>query len=291
MKTISKLLFAGTALAAAGAANAQISVLPTASTGSDLVLFVTDTVTGASFVQDLGVTVNSLGVTTASVVADAAAGNENSVNGNDVLGTLSNPVGTNGVDAALAAFLNTNGTANMVFGIEGAASGNGTTQSGQQRLVATFTGTPTAVLAGGSSNGIVGLYNAGPSSAQASGGQSTINTFFIASNSATAKYDFGAGGGLGAASPMGFLSAAALGSTVYFYEISTYSDASGDTDANFYASSTGFTVSATGAISGFSGSTPPPPPPVPLPAAVWLFGSGLIGLFGVGRRRIAAVAA
>jgi hypothetical protein len=30
-------------------------------------------------------------------------------------------------------------------------------------------------------------------------------------------------------------------------------------------------------------------PTVPLPAAVWLFGSGLLGLFGVGRRRAAAV--
>jgi hypothetical protein len=30
-------------------------------------------------------------------------------------------------------------------------------------------------------------------------------------------------------------------------------------------------------------------PPVPLPAAVWLFGSGLLGLFGVSRRRAAAV--
>lgn len=31
------------------------------------------------------------------------------------------------------------------------------------------------------------------------------------------------------------------------------------------------------------------PPSVPLPAAVWLFGSGLLGLFGVSRRRTAAV--
>ncbi|MDB6102113.1 MAG: hypothetical protein JWO52_2112 [Gammaproteobacteria bacterium] len=30
-------------------------------------------------------------------------------------------------------------------------------------------------------------------------------------------------------------------------------------------------------------------PPVPLPAAVWLFGSGLLGLFGVSRRRAASV--
>jgi hypothetical protein len=30
------------------------------------------------------------------------------------------------------------------------------------------------------------------------------------------------------------------------------------------------------------------PPPVPLPAALWVFGSGLLGLFGVGRRRSTA---
>ena len=29
----------------------------------------------------------------------------------------------------------------------------------------------------------------------------------------------------------------------------------------------------------------PPPPPVPVPPAVWLFGSGLFGLFGLARRR------
>jgi hypothetical protein len=28
--------------------------------------------------------------------------------------------------------------------------------------------------------------------------------------------------------------------------------------------------------------------PVPLPAAIWLFGSGLLGLAGIGRRRINA---
>lgn len=29
----------------------------------------------------------------------------------------------------------------------------------------------------------------------------------------------------------------------------------------------------------------PPPPPIPVPAAVWLFGSGLLGLIGVARRK------
>ena len=31
--------------------------------------------------------------------------------------------------------------------------------------------------------------------------------------------------------------------------------------------------------------TPPPPNPVPIPAAVWLFGSALVGVAGVGYRR------
>jgi hypothetical protein len=41
------------------------------------------------------------------------------------------------------------------------------------------------------------------------------------------------------------------------------------------------TVSANGTITNIA------PAPVPLPAAVWLLGSGLLGLFGVGRRRAA----
>jgi hypothetical protein len=35
-----------------------------------------------------------------------------------------------------------------------------------------------------------------------------------------------------------------------------------------------------------SAGTNPPPPPIPLPAAVWLLGSGLLGLTGVARRKL-----
>ena len=40
-------------------------------------------------------------------------------------------------------------------------------------------------------------------------------------------------------------------------------------------------------VSMFSGYTPPSPPPpsVPIPATVWLFASGLLGMVGVGLRR------
>ncbi len=44
------------------------------------------------------------------------------------------------------------------------------------------------------------------------------------------------------------------------------------------------TLSASGLVLTGSGS----PPPVPLPAAVWLFGSGLLGLAGVARRKAKA---
>ncbi len=37
-----------------------------------------------------------------------------------------------------------------------------------------------------------------------------------------------------------------------------------------------------------SAVTPPPPPPVPVPAAAWLFGTALLGLVGVKRRRAIA---
>jgi hypothetical protein len=50
------------------------------------------------------------------------------------------------------------------------------------------------------------------------------------------------------------------------------------------------TLSTAGVLSITGNSTTtPPPPPVPLPAAVWLFGSGLLGLVGVSRRRKASV--
>lgn len=51
-----------------------------------------------------------------------------------------------------------------------------------------------------------------------------------------------------------------------------------------YILGTDITVAADGTLK-VGGTTPT----VPLPAAVWLFGSGLLGLFGVGRRRAAAV--
>ena len=62
---------------------------------------------------------------------------------------------------------------------------------------------------------------------------------------------------------------------------------SGPGQVQSYILGTDITVGTDGTLK--VGQTTTPPPPVPLPAAVWLFGSGLLGLFGVGRRRAAAV--
>lgn len=53
-----------------------------------------------------------------------------------------------------------------------------------------------------------------------------------------------------------------------------------DLDLNGVAD-TGFDLSVTTPLLSYDGMTP-----VPLPAAVWLFGSGLLGLFGFARRRV-----
>lgn len=75
----------------------------------------------------------------------------------------------------------------------------------------------------------------------------------------------------------------ALGATNTLYGLTGNS---GPGQVQSYILGTNLTVGTDGTLK--IGSSTPPPPPIPLPAAVWLFGSGLLGLFGVGRRRAAA---
>jgi hypothetical protein len=52
------------------------------------------------------------------------------------------------------------------------------------------------------------------------------------------------------------------------------------------AAGAGLSTFTIGAGTPVATASPPPPPAVPLPPAVWLLGSGLLGLIGTARRRM-----
>lgn len=117
---------------------------------------------------------------------------------------------------------------------------------------------------------------------------STNGTFFdssgttsIAAAGTGSQHPLSANGNFG----LGTVSAVAVGTAASFYDLLLNDDTGGTVDgvannktaANAYAGF--FYLSSSGDLTYNIAS------PVPLPPAVWLFGSGLLGLIGVGRRR------
>ena len=156
------------------------------------------------------------------------------------------------------------------------SNGDGTFNSGEARILANYT------AANGGTQ-----FTDEPDSNGIGGAGSNLTQFFAAVNAGTTGYS--APSGIGAQAVTTFAqtsgaNGAALGTTTFLYEMA--STGAGN-DANIYASTVGITVGLNGQISGLvsGGSTP-----VPLPAAIWLLGSGVVGLFGIGRRRAAAAA-
>jgi hypothetical protein len=148
----------------------------------------------------------------------------------------------------------------------------GTQAPGSQRIVITSTLDMINGNAFWDSTGVVGA------------AQNT-HTFFLGDvNSATYTNGVSNSSGwgdstLGKNAPMtyqGIANGAAVGTAQTLYLMSTEGAGA---DANVYASTGALLLSLNGTLSGA------PVGAVPLPAAVWLFGSGLLGLVGVGRRR------
>ena len=127
-----------------------------------------------------------------------------------------------------------------------------------------------------------------PDSTNAAGNVQVVNGYFAAVNQGTnTPYGGTSGNGGQAASAIGAVSTSALGTAMYLYEEAT--TGSGN-QANWYGSALAIQVNADGSITGISTSGGTGGSPVPLPAAVWLLGSGVLGLFGIGRRRVATAA-
>jgi hypothetical protein len=284
MKTLLKLALAGTALAAA-AAHADVA-LPTAPGGGDLILFVQDTaLSNVTYARDIGISLNSLFPSSATVPTSSYTG--------PIALTASFNVGP---DSNLHDFLTAHAADLAAGKIQWAVEAG------------TFDGTKTP-----NQNGAPGaarfLTTTSQSLASVTAQTTTnITNKFISLNQDLKNLNNFGGAG---ATPLGAgnLSTPATGDGIW----GTSNGLTGNQNwygalstAGTFASSTGSTSQAFYGLTGNSGRAAQVYTfgniffdangtlhisSVPIPAALWLFGSGLLGLVGLGRRRSEAVAA
>jgi hypothetical protein len=285
MKTLVRFAVAGALLA--GFATAQAQSLPS-SGSADLWLFVADTTAGTTFAEQLtGQSLSSLLPT--SSLAPSATVTE--------LSTVTSANFTVGPSAALTSFLAGAGSDTLEWAVDGAQYPSVTTKSktttapGGILDLSSFVETPSVdskmsglafgnlqTIAAGFGGDIGYLsssgYTAGGTVYKQKLGGGTVDVWGTATGDAGGSTDLYGQGPDQAGT--------ALGTATTLYGL-TGNGGTGELQS--YVLGTNLTLSANGTLSISSGTTTPP---VPLPAAVWLFGSGLLGLIGVGRRRAAA---
>jgi hypothetical protein len=280
MKNLVRFAVAGALLA--GFATAQAQSLP--STGSsDLWLFVADTSTGTTFAEDLGssASINKL-LPSSSLLAT----------GTDF--SSDKPVSLSGASLNIAAsgglstFLGSTGSDTLEWGVLGAQYPTTTnakaateapggivvlasepTIQGSQLAQDSFGNIQTIAS---SFNNDLAYVNGTGVSLKWSAGSSTTNVWGAGTG------DIGGSTNLYNQGPD--QSGIALGQSVSLFGIT---GDGGKGQLQTYDLGDNLTLSSNGTLTISSASTSP----VPLPAAVWLFGSGLLGLLGVGRRRAA----
>jgi len=281
MKTMTKVVLGGAMLAgAAVAAHASTVPVPSPSTdSSELILVVQNTSTGAAYDLVLDPLV---GTGTGSYFNSADANTAGAVQGTTI-GTIDGDAGFTlslSGDSALQTFLASAGS-NVQWSIYGGAYSGTIASQHQTRgntLVVT-TGTATTVLE--VSEGVVGssLPNALKTDISGLNG-GTFDSF----NGVTNGY-MGSSGSVNQSLNLygdGVAQATTVGSSISLYGLTSNGSASGQMLAYLLGS-----VSFNGTSLTFTGETAA----VPIPAAAWLFGSGLLGLLGISRRRRDAVAA
>jgi hypothetical protein len=289
MKNAIKLALVGAALISGVASAATVNTMSNSSTGSSLVLLMKNYTDTEYFVLELSPTVTDV-KSVASVMADAPS--QYSQDGLSTTGALNAP-------AALNSFTNANLTAyltaadnigdNIQWSIMGSRTGNGTPQLGQGLMVFTsgldhlanyWTSDQAFTSAVAMGQFIQGELN-GPG--ETFPGGVSLTRGWDSANPIALFADVTFNGG-------GFENGASVGAAQYLYMVSTGLTSNPDEGyaANVYKSSATYTLAANGVLTYSGGG---PTPEVPVPAAIWLLGSGLLGMLGVGRRRRDAVAA
>lgn len=303
MKHKLKLLVAATAMAAGLAGQASAAILPSTSGNGELFLVAWSESLQRSYTRDLGIQMNDF--LTASNQGSATGGTVAPVAGSYAFNPSATPaIGSGNVttagysltfqaDALMMSWLGTGTTlASDVVWMVGAMDGVGTGQNGRRYLSTVSPGTTETTVEtltnsrlANFTTGDVLITNVNTMGTHATG----------ANGSATATPGDG-----GAYAPASFgsrwnfnsnvwTSTAGVDQSMNFYFLTPTSTSGLATiRADQYANTQGaslWTLASSGTLMYSAAAVSE----VPIPAAVWLFGSGLIGLIGIGRRRNSAV--
>jgi hypothetical protein len=290
----------GAAIAAAASSGASAAMGDIWSGGSDIVLWVqavngSGTPVGQSYAFDTGLTVSSVFGSTFTSNANLVA----------LTGPNTSFASIGSGATTLSSFMSAATTAgdSIAWGVEGGFytgsqavgalnSNTKTTGAAEAIFTSSFAplSTPNGVsqMTGGSLNNLLnGFANGGPTPPTGAGAVESLVTLTAnASGTSTSgtwtggdQAHFGVVGNAGIADYI-----TQLGTAVSLYGVTGNSPASGASSALLQSYTFGTVMlSSTGVLTFGPGSGS-----VPLPGAVWLFGSGLLGLLGVSRRRTAA---
>jgi hypothetical protein len=288
----SMIRFAVAAALATYGAGALADITQPATGNGEIFIYVDDTTTQNVFVEGLQVGTNSLlGGLSTSAYSTASGGNGSTTLGS-VIPTVSGFSFGSGGSLTLNGFANflTNDTNasgdSIVWGvIGGSISGNGYAL-GAQSVVTTVNGTTPVqggttpfknqglTSAAGNVDSLVSLLNGSINTGVPGDGASAVVSY----KGGTDPIDPTLGGQYSTNSAGTYTTGSGGSQNLYSWTTGQTSGGSGKTQ--IYSVGT-LSISSGGVVSAANAAA------VPLPAGLWLFGSGLLGLVGVGRRKSA----